>query len=125
MPQTKSGSISKSVRVGKFTGIGFLSVATARGDVKMFHGDHIVEVDYTRETRVGDLPGVNGVRELNVSRKTTSKTATFVVSEDAARALGIFLSESVEEEQARLAAIVEPEKEVIDEKKTEKNDEKK
>lgn len=106
MPLTKTASISKSVRVGKFVGPGFLNVQTARGEVKMYHGDHIVEVDYTRPVRPGETTEqlVRAGGTVNHAQKMVTKTSLFVVPEDAARALGVFLKETVEEENERLAA---------------------
>lgn len=107
---TKSTTISRSVRVGKFTGPGFLNITTARGDIKMYHGDHLVEVDYTRDTR----PGEAGYPDAVVK-----KTSVFVVSEDCAKGLGIFLEKSIEEEQNLAAldderALAEPSKKPAD-----------
>lgn len=98
---TKSATISKSVRVGKFIGIGFLNVETSRGDVKMFHGDHLVEVDYTRAART-TAEGLNPKLPAD-KQPTVTRTHRFVVTEDCAKAMGIFLKETVEQEQERLA----------------------
>jgi hypothetical protein len=98
VPAQKSASISKTVKVGKFAGVGFLNVTTSRGDVKMFHGDHLVTVDYSRAPRPGE-PGFGVEKAAPIVKSTT-----FVVPEDAAKALGIFLKETVEEEIARLEA---------------------
>lgn len=96
MPVLKSGTISKAVNVGKFAGIGFLNVLTPRGELKMFHGDHIVEIPYTRAPRPGEAG--HGIKDALIK-----KAFSFVVPEDAAKALGVFLKETVEEETERLA----------------------
>lgn len=98
MPLLKTVSISRALQVGKFIGHGFLNLATARGDVKMYHGDHIVEVPYSRAPRVGE-PGFGDPKAKPVQKKFV-----FVLPEDAAKALGIFLTETVEEETARVIA---------------------
>lgn len=101
MPLTKSTTISKTVRVGKFVGVGPLVVQTQRGEQKMWHGDHVIEFDYTRAARPGELgfvanPGPKDPQAL------VKKTSSVVVTEDCAKALGIFLTETVEEEQLRV-----------------------
>lgn len=107
--ELKSGSISKSVRVGKFVGIGFLNVTTTRGEVKMYSGDHLVEVEYQRAVRIGEKGFISDPGPKDVQPKLTKKTL-FVVPEDAARALGIYLAETVEDERERV------EKEVAEKK---------
>lgn len=101
MPLLKGGTISRAIQVGKFVGPSFLSVLTARGDLKMFHGDHLVEVPYTRAVRQGE-PGFNSEVSAG-SLPTITKVLRFVVPEDAAKVLGIFLPETVEEENERVA----------------------
>lgn len=96
--ELKLGTISRSVKVGRFDGLGPMLVPTPRGEVKMWHGDHLVEVEYARPLRRGE-PGFNEDEKKNGS---VTKRTQFVCSEDAARALGIHLSEPVEVERVRL-----------------------
>lgn len=108
-----TATISRAVRVAKVVGIGFLNLPTSRGDVKAFHGDHVVQLDYTRALRVGET--VESVLKsggvVDPVTQFVTKSHSIVLPEDAAKALGIFLNETVEETQARQEAEAQAKKE--------------
>jgi hypothetical protein len=90
---SKSMSVSRGVQVRRYHGTGPLTVQTSRGEVKAYPGDHIVEFPYSRAAR----PGEEG--------KTVLRTQTFVVPEDVAKQMNIFVSDeelNAQLEEARL-----------------------
>jgi hypothetical protein len=100
------GTISAAFQIGKFVGHSFMNLNTARGDLKMYQGDHLVEFPYTRRVRPGEAGYLVGAPES--SQAKVEKVLRFIVPEDAAKALGIYLKESVEDtvERQQKEAIV-------------------
>ena len=101
--EQKDGSISGAVKVGKLRG-GFLvqKLDEAHGEVKVLGGDHLCTVETKRPAEYGDKE-FNSELEEGEAQKEVTRLWSFVLDQDAAKTLGVFLEETVEEENARLA----------------------
>jgi hypothetical protein len=100
--EQKDGSISGAVKVGKLRN-GYLVIKSEdHGDSKLLGGDHLLTVETKRPAEPGEKEYDPKLAEGETQPEVT-RTWSFILDQDAAKTLGVFLEETVEEENVRLA----------------------